>query len=540
MSQQVTSPQPRQKREFFGSRNMFILAAIGSAVGLGNIWRFPYVAYENGGGAFIVPYVIAVVCAGIPLLFFDYAIGHRYGGSAPLSMARISRWLESIGWWQVLICFIIGIYYAVIVAWAAMFMIYSVTGAWGDDPNGFFFGDFLQVSETVGFTGEFVPHIFWPSLLVWAVTFIVIFLGVNKGIARANLIFMPLLVTMFLIMVVQALFLPGATQGLDALFTPDWSALARGEVWAAAVGQIFFSLSVGFGIMITYASYLKRKSDLTGSGLVVGFSNSAFEILAGIGVFAALGFMAQAAGTSVDETATSGIGLAFVAFPTIISQAPMGALIGVLFFGSLLFAGFTSMVSIIEVVVAGVRDKLGLTRQVAAIAVIVPMAIISLLLFPTTAGLYFLDVFDWFVNQYGIMAAAFVAIICVGWICGKLPVFSRHLTKLSSIPANWLWMLFVGAIVPVALAYMLYTQLTKDISEVYGGYPPEFVAIFGWGMVAALVVIAIILTALPWSKRVDTSFDEAAEDAEIEAIYHARLGRERGERIELNGTERSA
>lgn len=540
MSQQVTSAQPRQKREFFGSRNMFILAAIGSAVGLGNIWRFPYVAYENGGGAFIVPYVIAVVCAGIPLLFFDYAIGHRYGGSAPLSMARISRWLESIGWWQVLICFIIGIYYAVIVAWAAMFMIYSVTGAWGDDPNGFFFGDFLQVSETVGFTGEFVPHIFWPSLLVWAVTFIVIFLGVNKGIARANLIFMPLLVTMFLIMVVQALFLPGATQGLDALFTPDWSALARGEVWAAAVGQIFFSLSVGFGIMITYASYLKRKSDLTGSGLVVGFSNSAFEILAGIGVFAALGFMAQAAGTSVNETATSGIGLAFVAFPTIISQAPMGELIGVLFFGSLVFAGFTSMVSIIEVVVAGVRDKLGLTRQVAAIAVIVPMAVISLLLFPTTAGLYFLDVFDWFVNQYGIMAAAFVAIICVGWICGKLPVFSRHLTKLSSIPANWLWMLFVGAIVPVALAYMLYTQLTKDISEVYGGYPPEFVAIFGWGMVAALVVIAIILTALPWSKRVDTSFDEAAEDAEVEAIYQARLGRERGERIELNGTERSA
>jgi NSS family neurotransmitter:Na+ symporter len=529
VSHELDTPQPRQKREFFGSRNMFILAAIGSAVGLGNIWRFPYVAYENGGGAFIVPYVIAVVCAGIPLLFFDYVIGHRYGGSAPLSMARISRWLESIGWWQVLICFIIGLYYAVIVAWAAMFMIYSVTGAWGDDANGFFFGDFLQMSDTVAFTGEFVGHIFWPELLVWIVTFIVIFLGVNKGIAGANLIFMPLLVIMFVIMVVQALFLPGAMDGLNALFTPDWSALGRGEVWAAAVGQIFFSLSVGFGIMITYASYLKRKSDLTGSGLVVGFSNSAFEILAGIGVFAALGFMAQAAGTSVAETATSGIGLAFVAFPTIISQAPLGALIGVLFFGSLVFAGFTSMVSIIEVVVAGVRDKLGLTRQVASLVVIVPMAVISLLLFPTTAGLYFLDVFDAFVNQYGILAAALVAIICVGWICGKLPLFSRHLSKLSSIPANWVWILFVGAIVPLALAYMLYTQLTKDLSEVYGGYPPEFVAVFGWGMVIALVVIAIILAALPWSRRIDTSFDEAEEDAEVETIYQTRLARELGE-----------
>jgi NSS family neurotransmitter:Na+ symporter len=194
------------------------------------------------------------------------------------------------------------------------------------------------------------------------------------------------------------------------------------------------------------------------------------------------------------------------------------------------FAGFTSMVSIIEVVVAGVRDKLGLSRQAAAIAVITPMAIISLLLFPTTAGLYFLDVFDAFVNQYGILAAGLVAIICVGWIAGKLPLFSRHLSRLSSIPANWVWILFIGAIVPVALAYMLATQLMKDTSEVYGGYPPEFVAVFGWGMVIALVVVAIILAALPWSKRVDPTFDEAAEEAEVEAIYQARLARERGEK----------
>src|SRR5699024_207164 len=146
-------------------------------------------------------------------------------------------------------------------------------------------------------------------------------------------------VLMFIILVVVALTLPGAASGLNALFTPNWAVLTDPAVWIAAYGQIFFSLSVGFGIMITYASYLKKRTNLTGSGLVVGFSNSGFEILAGIGVFSALGFMAQASGVEIADVVASGIGLAFIAFPTIINEAPLGSLIGVLFFGSLVVAG---------------------------------------------------------------------------------------------------------------------------------------------------------------------------------------------------------
>ncbi|SJM57308.1 Sodium-dependent transporter [Gulosibacter sp. 10] len=172
--------------ETFASRNAFILAAIGSAVGLGNIWRFPYVAYENGGGAFIIPYIVALLCAGIPLLFLDYAIGHRYGGSSPLSLARIMRWMESLGWWQVLVCVIIGIYYAVIVAWALMFMIFSVTKSWGDDANGFFFGEFLNLAPEAGAGFDFVPGVFWPQVLVWGSLLVIMLLGVRKGITRAN------------------------------------------------------------------------------------------------------------------------------------------------------------------------------------------------------------------------------------------------------------------------------------------------------------------------------------------------------------------
>lgn len=523
MSETVTAPPAQASGgEKFSSRNLFILAAIGSAVGLGNIWRFPYIAYENGGGAFIIPYLCALLLAGIPLLFLDYAIGHRYRGSAPLSLRRMSKWFEALGWWQTLVCFIIGIYYAVIVAWAAMYLIFSFTKAWGDDANAFFYGDFLHLSDTVEVGADIVGGVFWPQLIVWLLVLAVLVLGVNKGIARANLVFIPLLLVMFIAMVVQALLLPGATDGLNALFTPNWQALAKPSVWAAAVGQIFFSLSVGFGIMITYSSYLKRKSDLTGSGLVVGFANSSFELLAGIGVFAALGFMAQASGTGVDKVADDGIGLAFIAFPTIISQAPAGEIIGVLFFGSLLFAGITSLISIIEVVIASVRDKLAISRQLASIIVVGVMATVSLLLFPTTTGLYVLDVFDEFINKYGILAGALAMIIAVAWFGRRLPVLSRHLDKLSSFSTGVPWMVMVGGIAPVALAYMLVSDIIAKTEKPYGDYDPQFVGILGWGMVAAVVVLAIVFALLPWSKRAATEFDEDAEDAEVQAIYDAR------------------
>src|SRR5690606_1425890 len=236
--------------------------------------------------------------------------------------------------------------YAAIIAWAAMYCWFSITKSWeknADGAGGFFMGDFLQVQDevTVGF--DFVGSVFFPMLCVWLLAIVIMVAGVNKGISRANAIFMPLLIIMFLVLVVQSVFLPGAVDGLNTFFTPNFEALSNPSVWAAAFGHIFFSLSVAFGIMVTYSSYMKRKSDLTGSGYVVAFANSSFELLAGIGVFAALGFMAYNAGSSVDEVATSGIGLAFIAFPTIVSQAPLGSVIGVLFFGSLVFAGMTSL-----------------------------------------------------------------------------------------------------------------------------------------------------------------------------------------------------
>ena len=385
----ATATTQTPKREAFGSRNVFILSAIGSAVGLGNIWRFPYVAYEGGGGAFLIPYLCALLTAGIPLLFFDYAIGHRFRGSAPLAFRRMHRRAEPLGWWQVLICVVIAVYYAVIIAWAAMYTWFSAQLTWGPgNENDFFFVDFLRSADVakVGISTEFVPQVGLPLVAVWLIVIVIMALGVKRGIGRANMILMPLLTVMFAILVVQSLFLPGAMDGLNAFFTPNWEALGDPAVWASAYGHIFFSLSVAFGIMVTYSSYLKRKTDLTGSGLVVAFANSGFEILAGIGVFAALGFMAQAQGTEVAGVASSGIGLAFIAFPTIVSQATGGSIIGVLFFGALVFAGVTSLISILEVIVAALQDKLGWARIRTTLTVSIPLAIVSMALFSTTTA----------------------------------------------------------------------------------------------------------------------------------------------------------
>ena len=503
-SQVTTAPAGSTQREAFGGRWIFILAAMGSAVGLGNIWRFPYIAYENGGGAFIIPYLIALLSAGIPLLFFDYSLGHRFKGSPPLTFRRLSKWTETIGWWQVLICVVIGVYYAAILGWSAMYIFYSATEAWGADPNAFFFENYLQMAETPGIEFTIVPGVFWPMLIIWIAVLVVLALGVRRGIGMASAIGIPILVLMFLILVGIALTLPGAAMGLDGLFTPNWGALLDPGVWIAAYGQIFFSLSVGFGIMITYSSYLKRRTNLTGSGLVVGFSNSGFEVLAGIGVFSALGFMAQAAGVTIEDVVTSGIGLAFVAFPEIISQTPagLGPIIGVLFFGSLLFAGFISMISILEVVVSAVKDKIGWSRRTVVATFGVAAALISLFGFGTTSGLHLLDVSDYFVNQFGIVAASFVAVVAVAWILRRLDRMVTHLNRVSSFRLGGVYKFLIGILLPVVLAYTLIMELIAQLTadEPYGGMPNWYVNTFGWGMVISLIVIALILTFIPWPK----------------------------------------
>ncbi|WP_174728374.1 sodium-dependent transporter [Mesobacillus harenae] len=492
-----------ENRPQWGTRAGFILAAIGSAVGLGNIWRFPATAYENGGGAFFLPYLFALLTAGIPLLIMEFTMGHKYRGSAPLTYSKINKSSEWIGWWQVTVSFVISTYYAVIIAWALSYTVFSFNLKWGDDTEGFLFGNYLQLADTPGQLGGLVPGVAIPLVIVWIVTLGVLFAGVKKGIEVANKIFIPALLVLFLIIVVRALTLDGAAAGLNAFFKPDWSQIANGKVWVAAYGQIFFSLSIAFAIMITYSSYLPKKSDITNNAFITGFANSSFELLAGIGVFSILGFMAAQQGVPVSEVVSAGVGLAFVVFPQIINEFPaFNQFFGFLFFGSLVLAGLSSLISIVETFVAGVQEKFKISRTKSVLFGGGLSAVISLL-FATKSGLYFLDVTDYFINNFGVALAGLIQVIAIAWFAKELKGLQAHANSVSDIQLGTWWRICLGLITPVVLGYMMFDNLRQNLTGDYGNgdYSREFLFNFGWAIALGAIFIGTLLSLKKWNKQ---------------------------------------
>lgn len=493
-------------REQFTRNSGFIFAAIGSAVGLGNIWRFPGVAYESGGGAFLIPYLVALLTAGIPVLFLDYAVGHRFRGTAPLSFRRIKKPVEALGWFQTGLLFVIGVYYAAVIAWAASYFFFSFNQSWGDDPATFFTQDYLKVGDP-GISTTVVGGVALPLVVVWLAVLAVLLLGVANGIEKVNIVFIPLLFIGFTGLVIRAITLPGAADGLNALFTPQWAALKDLDVWIAAYSQIFFSLSIAFGIMIAYASFQRRRANMTSSGLVVAFANSSFEILAGIGVFSALGFLAYQQQVAVsDLEGLTGPILSFVTFPAVISEMPGAAFFGALFFGSLVIAGFTSLISLMIGVSGALQDKWGISRTKAAVGVSGICGLISIALFSTTSGLIALDTVDMFANNVGVVASAIMMTVILIWVLRRGDMLRQHLNAVSTFKVGKIWLALVGVVAPIFLTIMLVQKVWSVIDEGYEGYPTWYLGVFGWGTIALVVVAAVLLTLPSWKGRDQPDF----------------------------------
>lgn len=481
-----------ENRPQWGTRAGFILAAAGSAIGLGNIWRFPAVAYENGGGAFFIPYLFALLTAGIPILIMEFAIGHKYRSSAPGSLGKINRKFQGIGWWQLAVSFVISVYYAAVIAWALSYAIFSINLSWGEDTEGFLFGEYLKLADTPGQFGGIVPGVFIPLAIVWLAALFILYKGVKKGIEAANKIMLPALLVLFAILVIRALTLDGAAEGLNAFFKPNWDSILNGKVWVAAYSQIFFSLSIGFAIMVTYSSYLGKKSDITNNAFITGFANSGFELLAGIGVFSILGFMAMQQGVAVDEVVSGGVGLAFVVFPQIINQLPaLNGFFGFLFFGSLVLAGMTSLISIVETYICGVQEKFNISRTKSVLYGGGLAAIISII-FSSNGGLYFLDVIDYFINNFGVALAGLVEVIAVAWVARQLGKLQEHANEISDIKLGIWWKVCLGVITPVVLGIMMFDNLRTNILENYEGYATWFVTAYGWAVVVAVIIVGIV------------------------------------------------
>ena len=483
--------QERQ-RDQWATKLGFILAAIGSAIGLGNIWRYPYVVYENGGGAFLLPYFIALATAGIPIVILEYSLGNRYGVAGPFAYRSLSRRWEWLGWWQALVAFVISTYYMVILGWVLSYTYFSLGTQWGSDTEGFFFGEFLGASDSFWNVGGFRVGVLVPVVIMWAVTYTLLRSGIRRGIELLSRVLIPVLVVMILIVTIRGITLPGAGEGLGVLLTPDFGALASPGVWVAAYGQVFFSLSIAFSIMITYASYLPRDSELSNTGIIMALSNSGFEFLAAIGVFAVLGFLAVQQNTQVGEVATDGIGLAFIAFPQIINELPgLNSLFGFLFFGALLFAGMTSAVSILEACIAAVRDKFGLSRS-AGVNWVCGLAFLISLVYVTRGGIYYLDTIDHFLNNYGLVLSGLVEVILVAWIVRQVRNLQEFINRDAYVRAGAWWVISLTFITPVILAVVTAFNLYDELTTPYADYPISGLLILGWGIALAAVIVGLV------------------------------------------------
>jgi NSS family neurotransmitter:Na+ symporter len=496
----ITSALMEPHRAQWKTQMGFLLAAIGSAVGLGNIWRFPYLCYENGGGAFLIPYLTALVTTGIPLMMLELGLGHRMRGSAPMAFARISPRWEWLGWWMVLfVMFGICLYYCVVIAWCVNFLALSLDLGWGGDPNAFFFKEFLGTTAGPHVLGDVRSPILVSLLIVWLINWGITFFGVQHGIEQANTVFMPLLVTLTALLVGWALTLPGAGEGIARYLTPDFAKLAQPQVWVAAFGQIFFTLSIGFGIMIAYASYLPRRTNLNTNATITCVADSCYSLLAGFAVFGTLGYMAHETGRPFEEVVTKGIGLAFVAYPQAISLLPkFASVFGMAFFLALIVAGISSSISILEAFTAAVVDKFHYPRRLV-VSVLAVLGFVGGIVFTTQGGLYWVDIADHFLSQYGLFLACILQALVVGWLFGASKLrdyINEHSAWRNARAFSWA----IRWLIPVVLVVLVVHGLALELRQPYGGYPWVAVILIGWGWLLATWVVSLFVAARPWRR----------------------------------------
>ena len=487
----------------WGSNLSFILAMIGSAVGLGNIWRYPYVLYSNGGGAFYIPYIVAILLMGIPFLILEYGVGYNYKSSFAKAVKKINAKWEYLGWFLPVSVFMIMIYYSAILGWDGIYMILSFTKGWGADPNAFFTTTLLQSSESISGLLNFIPVIAIAMLLSWVIIWIISHRDLEKGLGKVSKALVPLLFVIMIVIVGFSLTLPGASIGLAELFNPDWSLLGNFNIWMAAFGQIIFSLSLGMSIAFTYASYTKDGSDLITNTISIALANSLFENFAALGVFSILGYMSMQSGTAVADLVTQGTGLVFIVYPTVFNVLGDWAyILGPLFFIAVYLAGLTSILSTIEPLSFSIQNKFGLTRSRTMTILIVVGAAISML-YATSFGGFLLGVVDTFVNQIAILIGVVAECIVFAWLFNaeKLIDFLNARSKTLKI-GKW-WLAIVKYILPIVVTVIWIGGLIDAISN------STFEILVFTILSAAVLLIATLIFTIRPAKNPD--WDEAEE-----------------------------
>ena len=384
------------EKQFYKSILTFVLFAMASIIGLGNIWRFPYLAGMNGGGSFLIVYLICLFLFGIPLVIGEFALGGKTSSSTPFAFKKIKKRAEWIGWAQIINLIIIWFYYSLLVGWCLSYFYFSITKSYFNVNTESFFNSFLGSSFTL-----------ISSFIIWVLSFLVLYGGIKKH-EKFTLVTLPFTWVLLLILAIRAITLPGAIQGLEFFLKPNFSYVTNFKTWIAAIGQIFFSLSIAIAALPVFSRCLK-KTEIANNSFMVSFGDTAFSFLAGLVIFPAIfAFGFQPA---------SGTKLAFITLPALITKMPLGQIFGMLFFLLLMVAGWDSITTTFEAHVQAINEKTNISKKRISMFLCslgflgsVPIAIGFM------EGVDLITPLDTIFGTYGLTILGLIEVILFGWV----------------------------------------------------------------------------------------------------------------------------
>jgi len=492
-------PQAEQRGQW-KSRAGFILAASGSAIGLGNIVFFSANAYKFGGGAFYLPYLLALFMIGIPVMMLEFGMGNITGRAFPGALRKLAgKRGEFVGWWGVVNGAFLTMYYITILSWVLGMLVGSLGDLWQDSVAVPAFGLALgDLDNPVAFFFAMVSS--WKPFLYVAIIWFLNALIVRRGVESiepVSKVFVPLMWLFMIALIVRGVTLPHGDQGILLLFTPNFSVMRDPAVWQGAISQIFFTLSLGIGTMTAYASYLPKKSDLTQNSIITSLLNCGFEYIAGLAIFSILfAFMI------VPQAST--LAMTFFIIPKGIAEFPAGVrLFGVVFFTLLLIAGLTSSVSLFETLIAPLRDKFRWPRKriisigatigfLGSACFVLPHVVNPGLENDGTLGMTLLDLVDHWVFSYGLLIVGLSECLMIGWVVGADKIRNHLNSNSKSRVGRWFDSLIkyvIPALILFVLGYSLWGELGAGL---YGmSYAANYSEPFRFMSSAPLVILVV-------------------------------------------------
>lgn len=554
----ISSGDENPERGNWQGKLDFLLSCIGFAVGLGNVWRFPYLCYRNGGGAFLIPYTLMLALAGLPLFFMELSFG-QFAGLGPITIWKISPIFKGLGYAMVVISGMVCIYYNIIIAWTLFYMFASFTselpwsscaalGEWttpnctdgnlisnatgnhssgleycnetlgiiggqGDDcivpktPSQVYWENrVLQMSDGIEIAGNVRWELALCLLLAWGIVFLCLIKGVkSSGKVVYFTATFPYIV--LVILLVRGATLPGAIKGVEFYVTPKWEKLLDAKVWGDAAVQIFYSLGPAWGGLITMASYNKFNNNCYRDAVIVAITNCGTSVFAGFVIFSVIGFMSDYTGLPVDKVAASGPGLAFVAYPEGIAKMPVSPLWSILFFFMLLTLGLDSQFVMLETVISAFVDEfpdfLRPRKTWFSLGLVIVMYLLGLPCI-TNGGIYMFQLIDWYSAGQSLMLVALFECICINWIYGYSR-FAKDIEMMLGFRPNYYWTACWIVLTPAVIVFIIVFTSVQYTPVTYNGYVyPQWAEVIGWLMTAvSLVMIPIwaIIQLVKFSRK---------------------------------------